>query len=308
MYRIPGESFVVTQSFAEHVAATGLGAIDFRDNRGTMMRAQEAGVVTAVDNNPSGAEGRQVYIRYDGRGDEITQAHALLITAVRGQRVAKGDQIGISAGSGFGEDFYYGPHIHNAAFDSAGRRFDHASLIDWASAAGGGSTPLLEPKEETMSQILRSQSRSDDWVIPAPGMSFMLPDNGPVRPLSQKEYDSYVFWSTRGFPVRFTDWPGNDIRDLTRSIGLAEWEGFPVLPADNIPRLTGRLIFEDWMNPRTPGGGSATSGTGGDTAAILAKLAALDEQADDYQERIEALIGKVPDAVVDEQADRLTGK
>lgn len=95
-----------------------------------------------------------VTIRYDD-GVTMTQAHATVVTAIRGQRGVWGDPVGVSGGSGFGSDSYYGPHIHNQANDANGRRFDQLPYMQLGSTspAGGDVTPFppSRPKESDMS-------------------------------------------------------------------------------------------------------------------------------------------------------------
>lgn len=161
-YRIPGATRNVSDNFADHIARGSMGGTDFTDGYGTVMHAMADGTVIAVDNNPSGSGGRMVTIMHDD-GNQTEELHGDTITAFRGMRVQKGEQIGISGASGFGQNWYYGPHIHAHGISPQGVRFDVEPYLDGTTGAGlpGSSTPN---RKATTVAINFSVSKWDDGV------------------------------------------------------------------------------------------------------------------------------------------------
>lgn len=84
---------------------------DYGTPYGTPVAAPWAGVVIEVKASNSYATGRYVAIAFDdGRSNRAL--HMAEVWAATGQRVARGDHIGLSGASGYGSDWYYGPHVH----------------------------------------------------------------------------------------------------------------------------------------------------------------------------------------------------
>lgn len=146
-YTIPGNTTNISDNWEAHRARGSLGGTDFTDGRGTTMCAMQSGIVTIVDNSPDGSGGRYIRVLHDD-GTSTEELHADRITAVRGQRVSLREGVGISGGSGYGDDFYYGAHIHAHGIDAAGVRFNVEPYINWADptrpAGNGGTTPIGE--------------------------------------------------------------------------------------------------------------------------------------------------------------------
>lgn len=183
--RIPGDTTNISDTWADHRARLSLGGTDFTDSAGTVMRAMNAGTVIAVDNSPGGSGGRMVTIRCnDGSLDLYEELHALSITILRGAVVAIGDQLGISAGSGFGEDFYYGAHIHVHGIHSNGVRFN---LEPYIPAINGGTNPAglpaAQPEEKQELAMFNLINGVDSKIIWA---------TGPFRVGVQSQHDLEV--------------------------------------------------------------------------------------------------------------------
>jgi murein DD-endopeptidase MepM/ murein hydrolase activator NlpD len=72
----------------------------------------DSGTIAIIDNNPGGAEGRRLEINMDN-GQVIDMIHGSWIYGSVGDHVEKG-QFGVffSGASGYGSEFYYGPHLH----------------------------------------------------------------------------------------------------------------------------------------------------------------------------------------------------
>jgi murein DD-endopeptidase MepM/ murein hydrolase activator NlpD len=99
-----------------------------------------SGVVSVVDTSNQGGEGRRLSIDLDD-GRRISYIHLDRILVSRGARVARGQfGVAISGASGWGDDFYYGPHVHvslwNHTWDS------YANSIDFENYIGDDDMPL----------------------------------------------------------------------------------------------------------------------------------------------------------------------
>ncbi|MDR6907457.1 hypothetical protein J2X63_003165 [Agromyces sp. 3263] len=113
--------------------------------------------------------------------------------------------------------------------------------------AGLGVRPIIEPPTEDDMIIYVSESASKDGLIPK-GFSFIQGPEGPLRPLSELEYNTYMYFANadpkvnktgKVFPVRVAVWPGEQIRELVRGVGLRQWDG---LGTKNNPQLTGLTV------------------------------------------------------------------
>lgn len=110
------------------------------------------------------------------------------------------------------------------------------------SLAGLGTRPLPIRSEDDVI-IYIATSASADGLIPK-GFSFIQGTEGPLRPLSQLEYESYRFYSKNNVtgtvvPTRIAEWSGEQIRELVRGVGLREWDG---MAGRNNPALTGNTV------------------------------------------------------------------
>ena len=174
-YVVPGVTSNISDDFATHLARGSAGGDDFTDGYGTRMQAIQGGTVIAVDNNPSGSGGRMVTVLGDD-GNQFEELHADRITAFRGQRREQRDELGISGASGFGQDWYYGPHIHVHAIDPAGRRF---SIVPYLGGgfAGGTTTPFPSQKDHTMLLFNRTESKPYPIdILIGEGFAFASPE------------------------------------------------------------------------------------------------------------------------------------
>lgn len=144
--RHPGNTTRISDNNADHVRRGSLGGTDFVDPYGTPVHAQlPGGVVTIVDNSPSGSGGR--YSRVTGPdGDSVESLHQHAVTAVRGQRIAtEDDVIGVSGASAFGSNTGTGgPHIHNHGVPMRNLEPYYWFLNGGSQAAAGNVTPIEE--------------------------------------------------------------------------------------------------------------------------------------------------------------------
>jgi peptidoglycan hydrolase-like protein with peptidoglycan-binding domain len=118
---------------------------DYVTDYGTDCRIAGDGVVQYVDNSNGGAEGRRLQVNMDN-GEVIDYIHGSWIDAHEGQRVSRG-QTGIfySGASGFGEDWYYGPHVHvTRRLYDGGPYWDTVDFEDAVGGGGSGEWPARE--------------------------------------------------------------------------------------------------------------------------------------------------------------------
>jgi murein DD-endopeptidase MepM/ murein hydrolase activator NlpD len=107
---------------------------DFGSGYGSDVYAAEAGTITYVKHSNSGAMGRVVeYALDDGR--HTRTLHMSQVWVGVGQRVGRGQVLGLSGASGYGDDWYYGPHAHQTLWPGAAWCCD---TIDFALYVGSG--------------------------------------------------------------------------------------------------------------------------------------------------------------------------
>lgn len=113
---------------------------DYATPYGTPVGAPGDGVVTYVKHDNSGARGRVVQI-WLNEGRETGALHFAAVYAWEGQRVARGDIVAISGASGYGSDWYYGPHVHDTLWDGPAWS---GPTIDFDLYAGNPQPPDME--------------------------------------------------------------------------------------------------------------------------------------------------------------------
>lgn len=89
----------------ENVALRGHNGIDFGLDNGAKVLAADRGRVTAIGNDP---KGYGIYIRISHRWGQSLYAHLQDYWVESGQRVERGDTIGLSNNTGSST----GPHLH----------------------------------------------------------------------------------------------------------------------------------------------------------------------------------------------------
>lgn len=143
---------------------------DFATPYGTNLRMPGNGVITIVDNDPSGAEGRRLEMLMDN-GEIIDYIHLDSIQGTVGENFTKG-QLGlcISGASGNGVNWFYGPHVHVTRRAHGG--IPYADSIDFmlavdATPAGGGGTPFTPtiPEEYMSYSIVPFANEPDIFVV-----------------------------------------------------------------------------------------------------------------------------------------------
>lgn len=130
---------------------------DYECAYGTPLAAPGSGRVVMVDNNPSGAEGRRWSLIADD-GGQLDLIHNSVIYGAPGDRVEQGEIVALSGGSGFGQNRYYGPHVHVTYRERVGLPYSAASDFELmlAGSSGGNVSPVnteSEDDEMTVSYI-----------------------------------------------------------------------------------------------------------------------------------------------------------
>lgn len=118
---------------------------------GTSVVAAGNGVVTVADSSNGGAAGRRVTVDLDD-GRRVSYIHLSKINVNVGQRVKQVQVVALSGASGFGQDWYYGPHVHVSLWERPG--MSYANTIDFEKYVGTASSAYNgEDDEMTISYI-----------------------------------------------------------------------------------------------------------------------------------------------------------
>lgn len=113
-YRLPSTTDWVTDDWQDHKDRnSGMPGTDYGTAYGEPAYAVEDGKVTVAVKSTSSANGRYIGILLDD-GRETWCLHLSVVSVSVGQRVTRGQKIGETGASGYGDDWYYGPHIHQS--------------------------------------------------------------------------------------------------------------------------------------------------------------------------------------------------
>jgi hypothetical protein len=111
-YKYPCTVTAVSDTFADHVNRGSVNpGVDYMAGYGDSVLAVAAGTVTDASNDNGGGGGRTIHVNHDD-GTGADYLHLSSVAVGVGQWVAAGAFLGASGGSGYGEDWYYGPHLH----------------------------------------------------------------------------------------------------------------------------------------------------------------------------------------------------
>ncbi len=112
---------------------------DYGCGYGSNVYAADAGRISDLKTSNSNATGRYVTIDLnDGR--RVRTLHMSSISVSVGQTVTRGQLIGKSGASGYGDDWYYGPHAHQTLWSCWCYNFCADCTIDFAKYVG--TTPV----------------------------------------------------------------------------------------------------------------------------------------------------------------------
>lgn len=151
---------------------------DYKTAYGTDIRIAGDGVVALVDNSNQGPEGRRLQINMNN-GEVIDYIHGANIRAYVGQPVEKGQRgVFITGASGYGDDWYYGPHVHVTRRLKKGLAFKDS--VDFELALDKPTPKNKEEKEEEMCGNPRQIHTVENGKIVnraliVPGTAYFLP-------------------------------------------------------------------------------------------------------------------------------------
>lgn len=200
-YVYPCATTNVSDSFDDHVdRGSPNPGTDYTAGYGAPVYAVAAGTILVADSSNDGGGGRCINVAHDdGTGADYLH---LSVIVLGGGRVEQGEVIGYSGASGYGDDWYYGPHLHlsfrpnhSTGFYDAGNLDFHAIM---SSAPGGGGHAPME--EDTM---IRIQSPSRGIALVGPGYYRHLDSDEEVQnsdPLISAHYSGndrqFDLWRT----------------------------------------------------------------------------------------------------------------
>jgi hypothetical protein len=131
------------------------------DAVGDPVKAIAAGTVTDASNDNGGGGGRTIHIDHDdGSGSDYL--HLSSIATYAGDWVAQGTVIGYSGASGYGSDYYYGPHLHISFRRNHSHGYGNNGNVDFdavmRSQPDDTPTPPTNTKEDHEMRIVQVPS------------------------------------------------------------------------------------------------------------------------------------------------------
>lgn len=154
-FHLPSNTSYVSASWQSHKnrnPPSSEPGTDYASSYGAPLYAPDNGVITYVKHDNGGGGGRTVRLKPDD-GQETQSLHNSEIWVSPGQRVKRGQQIGRTGASGFGDDWYYGPHVHQTLWQDVawvGPTIDFALYVGSAPAPTPTPTPTTEDEEDPM--------------------------------------------------------------------------------------------------------------------------------------------------------------
>jgi murein DD-endopeptidase MepM/ murein hydrolase activator NlpD len=204
----PTNTTNVSDTFGDHEnRGSPNPGTDYTCGYGSPIFAVAAGVIQVADSGNGGGGGRTINLAHDdGWGSDYLHLSGIVIP---GGRVSQGQLIAYSGGSGYGDDWYYGPHLHisyrpnhSTAFSDVDNRDFHSIIT---SGGGGGSAATPTDSEDIM---IRIQSPARGLGLIGPGYYRHLDTNEEVEqsgPLisahyngNDRQYDLWVSMSVDG--------------------------------------------------------------------------------------------------------------
>ena len=154
-YHLPSSSTRVTSSFQDHNDRNPPSVqpgTDYGVNKGSACYAPSAGKVLEISTStgPSNdGQGRYVSIMFDD-GHEGRALHMDRVDVKVGQRVTRGQKIGLTGASGYGSDYYYGPHVHQTLWKGGSWSTPE---LDFELYVGESAPTPSEPEEDEMAAL-----------------------------------------------------------------------------------------------------------------------------------------------------------
>jgi multisubunit Na+/H+ antiporter MnhC subunit len=148
-YIYPTAVHSVSDTFQDHVNRGSVNpGTDYTDAYGDTVVAVAAGTVTDASNDNGGGGGRTIHIDHDD-GSGADYLHLASVGVYAGQWVAQGTAIGASGASGYGDDWYYGAHLHISFRNNHSHGYGNNGNVDFdALVKESGSTPTPPPAQQ----------------------------------------------------------------------------------------------------------------------------------------------------------------
>ena len=144
----------ISDDFAAHTKRKSVNpGVDYVVPVGTPLLAIASGTVARISNTVSGAGGRVVLLEFPS-GHKADYLHLSRVDVAKGDKVKKGQVIGLSGGSGLGKELGYGPHLH-LSFRQGGTFLTGTGNIDYE-AFLGAPAPTKATSAPTKAKASRS--------------------------------------------------------------------------------------------------------------------------------------------------------
>jgi murein DD-endopeptidase MepM/ murein hydrolase activator NlpD len=144
----------ISDDFAAHTKRKSVNpGVDYVVPVGTPLLAIASGTVARISTTVSGAGGRVVLLEFPS-GHKADYLHLSRVDVAKGDKVKKGQVIGLSGGSGLGKELGYGPHLH-LSFRHGGTFLTGTGNIDYE-AFLGAPAPTKATSAPTKAKAARS--------------------------------------------------------------------------------------------------------------------------------------------------------
>jgi murein DD-endopeptidase MepM/ murein hydrolase activator NlpD len=112
MYIYPTDERGISDSFMDHVNRGSVNpGVDYTCRMGMAVFSVSNGYITDASNDNGGGGGRTIHINHDdGTGADYLHLDSVAVNA--GNWVGQGTILGYTGASGYGDDYYYGAHLH----------------------------------------------------------------------------------------------------------------------------------------------------------------------------------------------------
>jgi murein DD-endopeptidase MepM/ murein hydrolase activator NlpD len=141
----------ISDDFAAHTKRKSVNpGVDYVVPVGTPLLAIASGTVARISNTVSGAGGRVVLLEFPS-GHKADYLHLSRVDVAKGDKVKKGQVIGLSGGSGLGKELGYGPHLH-LSFRHGGTFLTGTGNIDYE-AFIGSPAPAKAPAKAKAARV-----------------------------------------------------------------------------------------------------------------------------------------------------------
>lgn len=205
-YALPSYTDFVSSSWQDHKnrnPPSGEPGTDYACGYGSQIVAVDDGSVLYVKRDNGGGTGRYVEYRMDD-GRTTRSLHLSQVLVNPGQRITRGQVIGISGASGYGSDWYYGPHVHQTLWPGDAWA---ANTIDFALYVGGITPqPTLE---EMGDEVFIAVVNGDWWLVVPQG------DGKPMAAILGGDSQG----ADSGLPVLYFNW-ADSIAQLQRAVSF----------------------------------------------------------------------------------------